>query len=77
MKKKTTKAATKRGVVLQSVVKCAHYWSNPHSVWQGRRDSEVAVARYCSRCGKKQIAFASKWQNIPASFPDVRDACHD
>lgn len=51
-----------------------HYWSYPHTIWQGRKDSEVAVARYC-RCGTKQIAFASDWRAIPPSFPDVRDVC--
>ena len=51
-----------------------HYWNYPHAIWQGRKDSEVAVARYCA-CGEKQIAFASDWQKIPASFPDVRDEC--
>lgn len=51
-----------------------HYWHYPHTIWQGRKDSEISVARYCS-CGEKQIAFASEWQAIPKSFPDVRDEC--
>lgn len=52
-----------------------HYWFYPHSIWQGRKDSEVSVARYCG-CGEKRIAFASDWQEIPASFPDVLDLCN-
>lgn len=59
----TTKAKRKKHV---------HYWSYPHTIWQGRKDSECTIARWCA-CGKTQVAFASDWQEVPASFPDIRD----
>lgn len=51
-----------------------HYWFYPHIIWQGRKDSEVTVVRYCA-CGVKQVAFASDWQAIPSSLKDVHDEC--
>lgn len=53
-----------------------HYWHYPHSIWQGRKDSEVAVARYC-KCGEKQIAFAADWRRVPPRYQDMRDQCND
>lgn len=38
-----------------------HYWHYPHAIIQGRKESEVAVVRYCA-CGQKQVAFASNWR---------------
>ena len=52
------------GNTLRPLVRCDHYWSYPHAIWEGRKPSEVAVARYCSKCGKKQMAYANKWQNV-------------
>ena len=54
-------------------VRCRHYWSYPHTIWQGRRESnaEVVIARYCMVCHKKQIAYVNKWHKIPAAYPDV------
>ena len=69
------KNAGRVGNTLRPLVRCVHYWSYPHAIWQGRKPAEVTVARYCSKCGKKQMAYAHKWQNIPASYPDVREAC--
>lgn len=53
--------------------KCQHYWAYAHAVWQGRKDDEVTVARVCRKCGKQEVAFASKWGRVPPSFPDVKD----
>jgi hypothetical protein len=55
---------------------CVHYWHHPYVIWSGRngREDEVGVARYCSKCGKKQMAYANKWGNIPAGH-DARGVC--
>lgn len=50
-----------------------HYFSYPHSIWQGRTVNEVLVGRYCS-CGLQQAARASKWGKVPKSHPDMLDA---
>ena len=51
-----------------------HYWHYPHSVWQGRRDNEVAIARYC-KCGVKQMAFSGKWRPVSKEYPDIINEC--
>ncbi len=55
--------------------KCNHYWHHPHTVWEGRTPSEVAVARYCDICGKTEMAFANKWQKALLSYPDLIKEC--
>lgn len=50
------------------MVRCKHYWSYEHSVWQGRNDNEIGVVRWCEHCGKKQMAFTSKWKAPPSSY---------
>lgn len=72
------KNASRVGNTLRPLVRCDHYWHHPHAIWEGRKGhpEEVAVARYCGKCGKKQLAYANKWGNIPANH-DAREECHD
>jgi hypothetical protein len=53
-------------------VSCKHFWSFPHSVFEGRTPSEVGVVRYCSKCKKVQMAFTRKWGKIPKEY-DISD----
>ena len=59
-----------------TIKRCQHYWGYPTTVWSGRdgRENEVAVARYCHKCGKMQLAYANKWGNIPVNH-DARNEC--
>lgn len=45
----------------------AHYWLHPHGVIQGRRENESAIVRYCA-CGRREVAFASKWQKATGDY---------
>lgn len=50
---------------------CKHYWLQPHTVWQGRKQDGpdgVGVLRYCSRCGVVQMAFAAEWGPKPKGY---------
>ena len=51
--------------------KCKHFWNVVHLLWQGRKEGEVGVMRYCRRCGLRQAAFTSAWRKIPRSHPDM------
>jgi hypothetical protein len=55
--------------------KCDHYWSYEHMLWQARdnSDDEIAVGRYCSKCGKLETAIASHWRALPKSYVDMRE----
>lgn len=53
--------------------KCDHYWAYPHSVFQGRRTGEVAVCRYCHKCGKKQISYCGVWKKVPLNYDSIHD----
>jgi hypothetical protein len=53
--------------------KCAHYWCYPHAIYEGRTDNEIVVGRYCGKCGKHQITFASDWKPVPRSYVYMRE----
>jgi len=55
--------------------KCNHYWSYKHAIWQARDDNrdEIAVGRYCSKCGKMETAVASRWHPLPKSYVNMRE----
>lgn len=60
-----------------NLVRCNHTWWYLHSVFEGRspltRASETGVARWCEKCGKKQMAFTSAWIKPPKNydFPEI------
>lgn len=55
-----------------STKKHRHYWSYQHAVWQGRKETEVGVVRYCD-CGTTQMAFTSRWKKLNTKqYPDVK-----
>jgi hypothetical protein len=52
--------------------KHTHYWSFDHAVWEGRKEDETGTLRWCSRCGKIEMAFTSAWGPVPRSYVDAR-----
>ena len=56
----------------KKAIKCHHHWLYPHAIIQGRKCNEIAVVRYCYKCKKTQVAFASNWGRIPKSY-DIED----
>lgn len=53
-----------------------HYWHFEHLVWQGRRENECAIGRFCA-CGVKQMAFASGWRAVLRSYTDMDEKLQD
>lgn len=48
--------------------KCDHYWCYPHGTIQGRKENEVAVVRYCSKCERREVAFVATWQKAKGDY---------
>lgn len=71
---KTSKPKRPAPVRVQPVVSCDHYWCYEHAIWEARKDdnSQVAVGRYCAKCGKMQTAVAKDWHALPKYYVDMR-----
>jgi hypothetical protein len=54
---------------------CKHYWNYEQKLWQARVNcqSQIAVGRYCSKCGKMETAVAKDWKPLPKSYVDMRE----
>lgn len=48
-----------------------HYWCYIHGIIEGRKPHEIAVVRYCSKCSRREVAFASNWK--PSTGDYARD----
>lgn len=52
---------------------CKHDWFFEHTIYQGRSVSKnsAAIHRQCSKCGKHEMAFVSKWVAKPRGYSVV------
>jgi hypothetical protein len=49
---------------------CKHYWMNPHGIIAGEKEEDVVIVRYCSECGKKQMATirGKDWKKATGAY---------
>ena len=47
---------------------CNHNWCYVHTVYEGRGADHVGVVRYCEACKTVQMAFATRWGDVPDGY---------
>jgi hypothetical protein len=56
--------------------KCNHQWFYAHTIWQGNREGDVAILRWChGGCKKSQSVNIRNidWKPVPKSQADMRE----